>query len=173
AVDARRERELERAIGGGAGERETERATAARAARPDHRGEQRRVRQTAGLRGGAVDLVEVELPAEQRGALVELRGEALQRELLLLVDGRLDVPAGRVPIPPLAADGDVVRRDCARGEPARQELLRPSVAAGRVEIADAEPPGVVAERRGAFGERRGRADGRQIAGAAQVDVAGP
>jgi len=119
-----------------------------------------------------VDLVEIEVGAEEAPAFDELLLEAPERELLLLVNGGCDRPAGGVAVPPLAADGDRLGRDLAGREPVRQELFGASVAACDVEVAHAAPPGGVADLGAAGREGLGSALGREIAVASEGDVAG-
>src|SRR5262249_43417764 len=117
AVALRGECELERAGRRRAAQREADRAVGAAAAPVDERGEERPVLQRTGLGRRAVDLVEREAVAEERARLPELRGEARERELLLLVHGGVDAPGGGVAVPPLAPDRDAVARNAPLGEP--------------------------------------------------------
>src|SRR2546428_11893993 len=109
--------------------------------------------------------------AEERACLGELLREARERELLLLVHGRVDAPVRGVAVAPLAPDGDRPGPDGALAEPARQELLRAPVAARHVEVADAGGARGIEELGRARIERRGGALGRQVVAAAQVGVA--
>src|SRR5439155_10427512 len=124
------------------------------------------------LRRRAVDLVEVEVRAEERARLGELRREARERELLLLVHGRVHAPARGVAVAPLAPDGERARLHGALAEPARQELLGAPVAARHVEVADAGGARGVEDLRGARVERLGGALAGQVVRATEVDVAG-
>src|SRR5918992_3752379 len=85
-----------------------------------------------------MDLVEREPIAQQRAGLRVLAPQRGDGEILDLVLLRVDAPAGGVRVAPFRTDGDVSGPTTV--EPRREELLRPSVRAGRVEIAD---PGLV------------------------------
>src|SRR5207237_7456803 len=126
------EGERERARGRRAAQREADGAVRSGAPSVEERVQQRRV--LDGLRRGAVDLIEVQTIAEQRAGLCELGHEARDRELLLLVDGRVDAPVRGVAIAPLAADGEVGTVHRALAEPAGEEGLGPAVAACSVDV---------------------------------------
>src|SRR5207245_1281432 len=80
-------------------------------------------------------------------------------------------PAGRVAVAPFAAHRRRKARDAALREPAREELLRASVAAGHVEVAQACGPCDVEQLRRACVERLGRAPRRQVPASSEGDVA--
>ena len=166
-IDTRGDRRLERTRRRRPAERESDGPIRADAAALDQRAHQPGVRDR--LRRGTVDLVECEPTAEECAALGELRREARDRELLLLVDGRVDPPARGVAIAPLAADREVHR---SPGEPARQKLLRPPVASRDVDIPDIRRAGGVQQLGAALVERLRRPRPGQVVDAPQVDVAG-
>jgi hypothetical protein len=115
--------------------------------------------------------VEVEAVAEKAATLRELGREARERQLFLLVDGRVDAPAGRVSVAPLAADRERIRRHCTLSKPSREELLGAPVAARDVDVADAGGAGGV-QHVGDARVHRVRRPLRQVVRAAERDVAG-
>ena len=173
AVDPGLERALERGRRGGAREGQAHRPIGTLAASPQQGAEQGLVVEAARLQGRAVDLVEIEPVAEECTGLRQLGGEAVERQFLLLVHGSLHRPAGRVAVAPLASHGCRLAGNAAFLQPAREELLRSSVAARHVEVADAAGAGGVEQLGRACRERRGRTLGRQVVGTAERDVARP
>ena len=173
AVDARRERQLECARRPRTAQRDadgTERGTPP-CRRPGRRAaRRRRAPPTPPSRCGSG-----RGRADRRAARASPRAapEALQRELLLLVHRRIDRPARRVAIAPLAADRHLVARDAALRQPASEELLGPPVAprrrrgSGRRRRAPRRAP-----RHSARTWRPGYARPGQIACPAERDVAG-
>jgi RNA polymerase sigma factor (sigma-70 family) len=125
------------------------------------------------LRLVKMDLVQVEVVAEQRPALGELAHQDGERMVLDLMFLRLDAPAGGVGVTPLGADHDPVGRDLPAGEPGPQEGLAAAVGAGGVEVADAELPGGIEHSMGPGLHRGDVVVVAQVVGVAEVDVAGP
>src|SRR5262249_41301025 len=121
----------------------------------------------------AAGLIAAVLRPEQHLRLSELRPEAPDRQLLLLVDRRVDRPACSVAVAPLAPDRDGVARHPALGEPATEVLLGTAVAARGVHVADSGGTRGVEHLGAARVERFGRALEVEVTPPAQRDVSGP
>src|SRR2546430_4374378 len=83
-----------------------------------------------------MDLVEVEVLAEQCTALRDLSSQRGERVILDLMDAGVDLPVTDVGVAPLRSHGDGLRREAALAKPRPQEALREAVGAGGVEGAD-------------------------------------
>ena len=79
-------------------------------------------------------LIQGEPVTEQGPALRQLGREHGQRMLLDLLHRSVEPPATGIAIPPLRTDDHV--RMAALGQPAGQELLRPAVGTGRIDVPD-------------------------------------
>src|SRR2546430_17476378 len=101
-----------------------------------------------------MDLIEVEVLAEQCAALRDLSSQRGERVILDLMDAGVDLPVTDVGVAPLRSHGDGLRREAAPAKPRPQEALRETVGAGGLEAAD---PGLIRRAQGVGGmERPGR-----------------
>src|SRR5215218_224250 len=132
----------------------------------------RPVLKDAAVEGGRVDLVEVEVVAEQGSGLGRLAGQGGEGVVLDLVGVGVHAPVADVGVAPFGADGDLGRVEVAGAQPGGEELLGPAVGAGRVQVADAGGVGGVQDLVAAALQGLDVAVGAEVAAAAQVDVGG-
>src|SRR5437764_10668564 len=119
-----------------------------------------------------MDLIEVEVLAEQCAALRDLSSQRGQRVILHLKDAGLDVPVTDVGVAPLRSHGDGLRREAALAKPRRQEALRKAVGAGGVEVADTGVIGSAQDLVGSALQGGHTSIASQILRAVERDVAG-
>src|SRR5437660_11651574 len=84
----------------------------------------------------------------------------------------LNLPVRGVGVAPFRADDSGVLQLPSR-KPGSEKLLRPTIGARGVEVADAEPPGFVKDGMGALAHARGIALWTKIVLAPEVAVTGP
>src|SRR5690242_19398077 len=101
---------------------------------PGQRGPQPSVGKQSGIYGQRMHLIQGEPVTEQGPALRQLGREHGQRMFLDLLLRSVEPPATGIAVPPLRTDDHV--RMAALGQPAGQELLRPAVGTGRVDVPD-------------------------------------
>ena len=123
--------------------------------------------------GRRVNLIELEVGAEQAGAFGVLRSQMIEAEVFDLMGIGVDLPTGGIAISPLGADGDGGGVNGPGGQPACQEGFGPTVRAGRVEIPDPGLPGRVQHGMRVVFERLDVAPAGQICAVAKVQIAGP
>src|SRR5207245_1304353 len=87
-----------------------------------------------------MDLIKVQVIAEQRPALLDLALQGRQGVVFDLVHPGVDLPVADVGIAPLRADRDTLRWERALAEPRRQEPLREAIGARGINVAN---PGVI------------------------------
>ena len=120
-----------------------------------------------------MDLVEVELVAEQRVTFLPLLAQHGERVFLHLMLIGVDLPLRHVAIAPLGGDDDRIGVDLACTEPTAEKLFCLAVGARRVEVADAEPPRRVQHGMALRFHGRHAASCGKFIPVAQSDVAGP
>src|SRR5438034_1784546 len=119
-----------------------------------------------------MDLIEVEVLAEECTALRDLTSQRGERVILDLMDAGVDLPVTDVGVAPLRSHGDGLR-EAALAKPRRQEALRKAVGAGGVEVADAGVIGGAQDLMGSALESGHTSIASQILRAIERDVAGP
>ena len=119
-----------------------------------------------------MDLIEVQVLAEQSAALCDLPSERGERVILHLVDASIDLPVTDVGIAPLRPHGDRVRWEPALAQPGREETLRKAVGAGGIEVADAGVIGGAQDLVGATLERGHTAIAAEVRLPIERDVSG-
>src|SRR5256885_3428498 len=120
-----------------------------------------------------MDLIEVQVLAEQSAALRDLPSERGERVILHLVDASIDAPVTDVGIAPLRPHGDRVRWEPALTQPRCEEALRKAVGTGGVEVADAGVIGGAQDLVGSMLQGGHTSIASKILRAVQRDVAGP
>src|ERR1700737_3727125 len=84
-----------------------------------------------------MDLIEVEILAQQRPALLDLPAERGQRVILYLMNPGVDPPVTDVGVAPFRSDGHRPGPEPPLAEPRAQEAFRKAVRAGGIEIENA------------------------------------
>src|SRR5438874_12683389 len=120
-----------------------------------------------------MDLIEVQVLAEQSAALRDLPSERGERVILHLVDASIDLPVTDVGITPLRPHGDRVWWEPALAQPGREETLGKAVGTGGVEVADAGVIGGIQDLVGAALQRGHAAIAAEVLRPTERDVPRP
>src|SRR5438270_13971714 len=119
-----------------------------------------------------MDLIEAERIAQAGPRLSLLTAQGVDGELLDLVHLDVDAPVRGVGVAPFGSHGHFAAAEAALREPGTKELFGAPIGASRVEVADAARVGGVEHLVCAGAHGRDIALAVEVAGMAEVEVAG-